>query len=66
MSNTDTQPTSFRLPAEVLDALDEGAKRFGMSRTDWLAFLAKAGVAEKKSYLAKDENEITVVACRRK
>lgn len=65
MSNTETQPTSFRFTEDVMDAIDSGANRFGMSRTDWLAFLAKAAVADKKSYLAKDNDEVTIIPKRR-
>jgi hypothetical protein len=60
MSRPQTQPTSFRLPAEVIDALDVGASRFGMSRTDWLTFLAKSAIADKTSQIVFNENEVIV------
>jgi hypothetical protein len=60
MSTTKTNPTSFRLPPEVIDALDVGATRFGKSRTEWLAFLAKAAIADKASLIVFDGNELTV------
>jgi hypothetical protein len=65
MSRTQTQPTSFRLPQEVLDALDAGASRFGMSRTDWLTFLAKSAIADKPAQIVFDGNELVIRPRRR-
>lgn len=36
---------TFRLPAEVLDELDEAAKRLGISRTDFIRLSVEAGLA---------------------
>ncbi len=56
-------PTSFRLPEAVVEALDEGARRFtGGNRTKWLEFLALAGVSPTEKFIQTDEYEITIRA----
>lgn len=62
MSDTKEVPTSFRFSEEANDALDEGAKLFGMTRTKWIEWLAISAVSGEKRFKASDNHEITVIS----
>lgn len=55
-------PTSFRLTQRALDALDEGATRFRMTRAQWLEFLAISAVSNDKVTIITDNGSIEIRA----
>lgn len=66
MSDKETAvPRSFRFSDEAVKAIDEGAARFNMSRTEWIEWLAAAAVSTKKKFIATDQYEISVEAKKR-
>lgn len=54
-------PRSYRFSPQTLKAIEAGAERFGMTKTDWIEFLALSAVSPGRNFRAVDESSVEII-----